>query len=157
MIAVTFSSENVRIQLSVKDGLKKISALVAKKFKLSDSECGVAFVGKTRIRQLNKTYRGKDSPTDVLSFAMSEAIAFPGMHESEKTYLGEIFINIDYVNGISAASEEKRDRINFLFLHGLLHLLGIDHATKKDEQRMRVFEKKFLQGKTFYHNDDKQH
>lgn len=82
-------------------------------------EVSVAFVTRARIRALNRTYRGKDAPTDVLSFPGD----MPG-------FLGDIVIAAD------VARRQGRERghdfgteARILALHGLLHLLGYDHET----------------------------
>jgi probable rRNA maturation factor len=95
-------------------------------------EVSVAFVGDGRMRELNRIHRGKDAPTDVLSFP-----------SGEPEFLGDIVIAI----GV-ARRQALRARHAFgvearvLALHGLLHLLGHDHET--DDGRMRRLEARLL-------------
>ena len=89
----------------------------------------VALVSDTRVRQLNVRYRGKNAPTDVLSFAGGE----PG-------FLGEVVI-ASGVAGRQArhAGHPVQVELRVLALHGLLHLLGYDH--ERDGGRMARVER----------------
>ncbi|WP_456488443.1 rRNA maturation RNase YbeY [Caminibacter pacificus] len=81
------------------------------------------------IQKLNKTYRNKDKPTDVLSFPLEE---MPGMP------LGSIVISIDTAKrGAEEFGHSVEDEIKLLFIHGLLHLLGYDHETDNGEMRQK--------------------
>jgi len=92
-----------------------------------DYDLSVVFVGKTKIQSLNKTYRKMDSPTDILSFPLSEKS-------------GEIYICLDVADKKSLEFERSpRNFLDFLFIHGLVHLLGHDHsdAMEKIEEKFR--------------------
>lgn len=103
------------------------------------SELSVTFVSNNRIQEINREYRGKDYPTDVISFALEEM----GEGEIEVTgsdiprVLGDIIISVK-------KAEEQADEyghsfareIGFLAVHGLLHLLGYDHEVEEDEKVM---------------------
>jgi probable rRNA maturation factor len=94
----------------------------------------VIFVDNEYIHELNKTYRGIDRPTDVISFALEDEqdINYPDFR-----LLGDIYISIPKAR--SQAEEYghsfKRE-ICFLATHGFLHLLGYDHMEKEDEKVM---------------------
>ncbi len=98
----------------------------------------VDFVDDERIHQINREYRHVDRPTDVISFAFDDAVegevAIKGgpVHD-----LGVIVISIP--RALSQAKDyghsEKRE-ITFLFVHGLLHLLGYDHGSVEEEAVM---------------------
>lgn len=98
----------------------------------------VDFVDDERIHQINREYRHVDRPTDVISFAFDDAVegevAIKGgpVHD-----LGVIVISIP--RALSQAKDyghsEKRE-ITFLFVHGLLHLLGYDHGSPEEEAVM---------------------
>lgn len=104
-----------------------------------DPILSVTFVDDTFIHKMNREYRGVDRATDVISFAFLD-----GDEDREKELnkkgpisLGDIYISIDRAK---AQSEEyghplKRE-LSFLFVHGLLHLLGYDHMTEEDEKVM---------------------
>ena len=85
----------------------------------------IAFVSDTRIRQLNRQFRGVDKATDVLSFPADEP---------DELNLGDIAVSVD-----TAAAQAKENGLEFeneiqqLILHGLLHLSGYDHETDNGE------------------------
>lgn len=77
------------------------------------------------IHQLNKEYRQKDRPTDVLSFPMEDDIM-----------LGDIVISLDTAKKQALERDINVDReVAFLFIHGLLHLLGYDHETSAEDKK----------------------
>lgn len=98
-------------------------------------------VGKKKIHTINKQYRNIDRETDVISFAEIDSQDDYG----DESYLGDIFINVDRVKSQAKAycHSEKRE-FCFLFVHGLLHLLGYDHMNEKDEKRMFALQDKII-------------
>jgi len=104
-------------------------------------EISLLLTNDTRIHELNKQYRGKDSATDVLSFPMDDE------PEDGCVMLGDIAISMDTakVQADDAAIDIKRE-VAFLFIHGLLHLLGFDHETSdEDEEEMFDLQEAILQ------------
>ena len=104
------------------------------------SELSVTFVTNESIKELNMAYRGKDSPTDVISFAMEEMgegeTAIAGV-QSLPRMLGDIVISIDKVEKQADEYGHSYMReLGFLTVHGFLHLLGYDHMTPEDEKLM---------------------
>jgi probable rRNA maturation factor len=99
---------------------------------LGDAELSVLITDDERIRTLNREHRGKDRPTDVLSFPMDpDAASAPGR------LLGDVVISLD--TALRQARGRRRDlvaELRFLLAHGLLHLLGYDHATASEKKRM---------------------
>ena len=93
----------------------------------------LAFVGKEEIKKLNKKFRKKNKPTDVLSFSAQGGPA-GGWNLEEKNYLGEIVICPEIVRenakkyGVTIKYETTK-----MFVHGILHLLGYDHEKSKRE------------------------
>lgn len=88
------------------------------------------------IQSLNQIHRGKDTPTDVLSFPLEDA--FVGMP------LGSIVISEEFVKNKSKLyGHTIQDELNLLFIHGLLHLLGFDHECDRGE--MRAKEKELIE------------
>lgn len=100
--------------------------------------------GPITIRRINRDYRNIDKVTDVISFALLD----DGEQEKyeDEIELGDIFINRDRV--LSQAKEYghsvKREFV-FLFVHGLLHLLGYDHMNIEDEKKMFSIQKKIVE------------
>jgi rRNA maturation RNase YbeY len=105
-------------------------------------EVGVVFIEDEYSRELNRRYRGKDTPTDVLAFPLS------GDPETgpEDRHLGEVYINVDRAAAQAAEhGATLSEEIARLLVHGLLHLLGYDHeASAAEKRRMREREEKHL-------------
>jgi len=109
-------------------------------------EVALTFVDNERIQELNRTYRGIDMPTDVLSFAMQDeseeeqAIHFDEEWEGDipgGELLGDIIISVPKAIEQSAEYGHSLLReIGFLFVHGFLHLLGYDHHDEESEKAM---------------------
>lgn len=104
-----------------------------------DSEVSVTFVDNEAIHEINKKYRDKDQPTDVISFAMEElgegevAIIAEGMPR----ILGDIIISTDRTREQAEEYGHTFEReLGFLAVHGFLHLLGYDHMNDEDEKKM---------------------
>lgn len=109
------------------------------------AEISLLYCTDDEIRTLNREYRKKDSPTDVLSFPCGERAA--GV-----LVLGDIVISLPTarrqcarVRARNAAPRARlRDEVRLLFCHGLLHLLGHDHRTKAEESAMIQRQAKYL-------------
>lgn len=85
-----------------------------------------------QLRELNRDYLGVDAPTDVLSFPASESDP-----ETGATYLGDILISIPRAaQQAQAAGHPLEAEVQLLVVHGVLHLLGHDHAGAEDKARM---------------------
>ena len=82
-----------------------------------DGHLAIELVGEERIRELNRDYRGKDEPTDVLSFPVDEAAPSAGPRE-----LGDVVICPEHTADLVEAA-----------VHGVLHLCGYDHETDGGE------------------------
>jgi probable rRNA maturation factor len=111
------------------------------------SEVSITFVSNERIQEINREYRDKDKPTDVISFAMEEL----GEGEMEligadmPRVLGDIIISIP--KAIEQAEEYGHSflrELGFLAVHGFLHLLGYDHMTEQEEKEMFTRQKEIL-------------
>jgi probable rRNA maturation factor len=112
-----------------------------------NSEVSVTFVSNERIHEINREYRDKDAPTDVISFAMEEL----GEGEMELIGTGLPRVLGDIIVSIPKAEEQAKEyghsferELGFLCLHGFLHLLGYDHMEKVDEERMFTRQKEIL-------------
>jgi len=123
--------------------LKKIGTATARVLKATGRiEVGVRFVSLKEMQTLNKTFRGKNRPTDVLSFeARVEEI-----EGSKELYWGDLAICTDYAKeeakrrGLSTREELAR-----LLIHGILHLAGYDHATTEEELEMFAIQERVLE------------
>ena len=97
----------------------------------------VSIIDNEEIHEINKNYRGIDRETDVISFAFLDNDEIGKNNLKKKSAivdLGEIYISLP--KAIEQAKEYQHSlerELDFLFLHGLLHLLGYDHMKKEDE------------------------
>ena len=103
--------------------------------RLIEREISLLLADDETIQELNKSYRNMDKPTDVLSFEI----------ESD-TMLGDIIISVETAKRMAVEYSISLDReIAFLFIHGILHLLGYDHETSaEDEEEMFALQTKLL-------------
>ena len=94
-------------------------------------ELSLTFIGKERMRTLNRTHREKDYTTDVLSFPLDDL--------GPKSEIGEVFINIDKADKKSKDFDRTpKNYLVFLFIHSLFHLKGLDHGDKMEKEEMKV-------------------
>ena len=114
--------------------LRRIRAMI-EALQLQDREVSFVLTDDERIHQLNKVYRGKDRPTDVLAFAMQEG----ELAELAGAVLGDVIVSVPTAR---KQADERGvavlDEVTMLLAHGLLHLLGWDHETPAKDRRMRA-------------------
>ena len=97
-----------------------------------DADLSIVLTDDARLKQLNRDYLGIDSPTDVLSFPASESDP-----ETGSPYLGDILISIPYATRSAAkAGHALESETQLLVVHGVLHLLGHDHANSREKAKM---------------------
>jgi probable rRNA maturation factor len=117
---------------------------------IGDVEISCSFVSDDTIRSLNRTYREKDEPTDVLSFVLEWTDSADGPPitwptEAQSRILGDIVISLESVERNSlefeVPFEEELDRV---IVHGTLHLLGEDHATNDMTEPMLLHQESLL-------------
>ena len=112
-----------------------------------DPLISVTIVDNDYIRGINSTYRHIDRPTDVISFAFLD-----GNPEKDQLFqsgqmvvLGEVYISFEKAKEQASAFGHSLEReLKFLFVHGLLHLLGYDHMTEEDEKVMFRLQEEIL-------------
>jgi len=111
-----------------------------------DCEVSVTLVDDEEIGVLNREYRGIDTPTDVLSFAMLEGEDVVDVNEEGEAILGDIIISAE--RALRQAEEYGHSfarEVAYLALHGTLHLLGYDHMDEEDKKVMRKREEEILE------------
>lgn len=125
------------------DYLKEVIKATLEEEHVSNAVFSVIFVTLEEIHELNKTYRGIDRPTDVISFALEDSNDF---EVEGLRVLGDIYVCIDRMReqAIEYGHSEKRE-LSFLVCHGLLHLLGYDHMEKEEEKIMFGKQDKILE------------
>lgn len=123
------------------EDVHKVLEQVVLKEHLQDAIFNIILVDNNYIHKLNKEYRGIDRPTDVISFALEDEKEMA----SPIRVLGDIYISIDKIKEQSEAYGHSYLReFAFLSVHGLLHLLGYDHMTKEDEEKMFSYQEEIL-------------
>jgi probable rRNA maturation factor len=120
---------------------------------LARAELSILLTDDPEIRALNRDYRGIDSATDVLSFPMEEEIPDDPDWDG---LLGDVVISVETAQR-QAAEQAHRQRLSaegpwglpeellFLLIHGVLHLMGHDHADREEEEVMRRMERRLWQ------------
>jgi probable rRNA maturation factor len=101
------------------------------RLELPDAELSVLLTDDGEIHRLNREHRQKDKPTDVLAFAMDESVPDPA------GILGDVVISLDTAD--RQARSRRRpliEEVRFLLAHGLLHLVGYDHAEPGEKREM---------------------
>lgn len=116
--------------------VEKVLQSAIKKEKLDNVSFNLIIVDNAYIHELNKTYRGIDRETDVITFALEDddSLILPS---DVGRNLGDIYISIDKAK--SQAEEYGHNllrELSFLAVHGFYHLLGYDHMTPEDEKIM---------------------
>jgi len=124
-----------------RDKIKKINKKIFF-FKKKNISFTILLTNSHNMKILNKKFRKKNKPTDVLSFPF---ISKKDLNLSKKknTYLGDIAISYEIIN---FRSKKNNFFIEFdkVWIHGLLHLIGFDHIKNKDFLKMSYLEKKIL-------------
>ena len=118
----------------------KICKAFPKKYKFFKKKVSLTLLlsNNQNIKRLNKNFRKKNKPTDILSFPFKKNIRI-----SQKTYIGDIIISYDFIN------KPKKQKLKLFkakliktFIHGFLHLLSFNHIKNKDYLKMIKEEKK---------------
>ena len=120
--------------------LIKIGESICEKLFLSNVTISLIMTSNEYIKNVNRDYRKKDTPTDVISFAYREEPFPQGDEEIEE--LGDIYISLERALEQSVEYEVTlKEEVKRLLIHGILHLIGYDHETSpKDEETMRAKE-----------------
>ena len=118
-------------EIYLKKKLNKLSKIYP--FKNKSKEFSILLTNNKMMKDLNKKFRKKNNPTDVLSFPFKK----------NKRYLGDIAVSYEIVN---KRSKRKNFKLEFdkMWIHGYLHLVGYDHKKIKDYKKMYNFEKLIL-------------
>ena len=114
-----------------------------KKYQFKDKRIFLTLLlsNNKRIKKLNKQFRNKNKPTDILSFPIQKKIKL-----KKKIYLGDIIISFNFMNKPKNQDMKSfKDKVVKTFIHGFLHLLGFDHIKLKDYKKMIKEEEKIYQ------------
>ena len=113
---------------------QKICNAFPKKYKFSNKKVTFTLLlsNNKNIQKLNKLFRKKNKPTDILSFPLTKKLRI-----SKQTYLGDIIISYNFINKPRSLNTKLfREKVTKIFIHGFLHLLGFDHIKNKDYIKM---------------------
>jgi probable rRNA maturation factor len=136
-VPVYVSSRGLRRRPFANATIRRRAERMLEAIHLEEAELSILLCDDALIHELNRDYRGKDRPTDVLAFAMEEGEGPPEPAPGQgPRVLGDVVISVDTCR----RQAESRalaivDEATFLLAHGLLHLLGYDH---RDEGERRV-------------------
>lgn len=131
------NDSNIKIKSINKSILKRTLIKTMKYLNIERRHIDITFVDNVKIKELNAKYRNIKKSTDVLSFLVDG---------HDEYLLGEIFISLEYakkncaINGNSLSKEVK-----ILSIHAILHLIGYEHATTKEEKDMFELQNKLYQ------------
>lgn len=109
-----------------------------------EHELSILLTDDAFIQTLNETHRGKNRPTDVLSFPQNEDEGAPTA--LDHGLLGDVVISLDTAERQARGRKHSlMDEVTFLLAHGILHLLGYDHETDEDEAKMDAMTQRLVQ------------
>ncbi|MFD0768048.1 rRNA maturation RNase YbeY [Bacillus sp. CGMCC 1.60114] len=147
-LIIDFFDETEEVREEYVDMIQQLVEKAAETESVEDgAELSITFVNNERIQEINREYRDKDQPTDVISFAMEDI----GEGEMEivgvemPRMLGDIIISIPRAKEQAEEYGHSFEReLGFLAVHGFLHLLGYDHMTEEEEKVMFGKQKEIL-------------
>ncbi len=123
------------------DAERLLAHLATKQDNAVETELSIVLCDDAFIHELNRTWRGVDAPTDVLSFPMGEG-EDAGIHAE---VLGDVVISMETASAQAAEHGHSSDtEVRVLLVHGFLHLLGYDHIDPVDATEMREAEGRML-------------
>lgn len=125
----------------IEKSAQDISSAVLRYLELLDAELSIVLCDDATIHPLNRDYRGKDKPTDVLSFAQREGeFAF-----LEDNLLGDVIISMETTRRqADERGHSVETELRVLLVHGILHLLGYDHIEDDEAEIMEAKEREIL-------------
>ena len=137
MISVSIQNRQKLLTVDVGRVRRSLKRLL-KELDCKDIEINILFVDDDQIRQMNKRYLQRDSPTNVISFAMTEGV-FGGVNPE---ILGDIILSVETAARDALTGHlDFMDEVEFLLIHGLLHLIGYNHenagADEAEEMKNR--------------------
>ena len=112
-----------------------------------NSEVSIVLTDAEEVHRLNRDYRGIDAPTDVLSFAQQESLEDSAEigDTHDDGLLGDIILAVDVVHAQAPEfGNTCQEEMRFMFVHGLLHLLGYDHIEEDEALIMESLEDEIL-------------
>ena len=146
-VIIDNKQKNVKIPTGLRMLIRRCCNAVLRMEKFEGpAEISVTFVNNEQSHELNRQYRGKDMPTDVLSFPMGENGVYDVNHDTGAKILGDIVISMEKAVEQAKRYDHSLEReVGYLTAHSMLHLLGYDHETSGlDRVRMREKEEQIM-------------
>ena len=143
MISIDVVSENNLWSKKIKNKdvfFNTLVKLFPKKYRFIGKKINLSILlsDNKNIKKLNKRFRNKNKPTDVLSFPFEKKLNL-----KKNTYLGDIVISYEFMNKPKSLSNlDFKNKVTKIFIHGYLHLLGHNHIKLKDFKKMNQEEEK---------------
>lgn len=143
-IDINFDAEaHEDLRILIGDGVRLAVSAVARRYRIRSAEVAVLVTDDAGIREINRTQRGIDSATDVLSFPQYESLR--DVKSADFLHLGDIVLSLE--TAMRQADEyghSPRREVCYLATHSMLHLLGYDHMNEHDKFLMRAAEKSIM-------------
>ena len=140
MITVDISYESSSYEeVAPREFIEAIIQKTCSLLHVDNCELSCSFIGDETMSELNQQYRGKDEPTDILSFVQKDGDEFPIFSENidQSKPLGDMLISLQTMKrNCSEFSVSEGEELTRLMIHGVLHLLGWDHATNEGDEPM---------------------
>lgn len=138
---IDLSVEQVELKEELQQKLIEQAKIVLSEMDLEEAELSVVICDDAFIHPLNRDYRAKDRPTDVLSFSQREGdFAF-----MDDLLLGDVIISLETtIRQAEERGHSTERELTILLVHGILHLLGYDHIEDDEAEVMEAKEKDIL-------------
>ncbi|MDY6826039.1 MAG: rRNA maturation RNase YbeY [Bacillota bacterium] len=144
-VTINFLKGNEGLSRKVTEKLLRVVNDLLAEHNLKGGETAVVIAGDSYLHDLNRRFRDRDAPTDVLSFSYFDAEENLDQGHEEDFAFGDIYISIDRAREqAEKAGHSLEKEILLLAIHGMLHLLGFDHEEEGDTARMRKKEQELL-------------
>lgn len=104
-----------------------------------ESDLSLVILSPEEIKKINRFFKKKNKPTDVLSFPLKDDFL-----KKNPPFIGEIFICPEFIRQSSASKMDYQKELALAFIHGILHLLGYDHKKRSQCLKMRTKESFYL-------------
>lgn len=138
-IEFTFEGEDLDLETIGSYDLENWFRAIGDEIKSSQGTVSLKFLGTQEMHSMNKKFRSKDCPTNVLAFPID------GKHGLETNCLGDIAIcHAVVLKEAKEQNKEISDHMAHIFIHGVLHLLGYDHHQEDQAETMENLERKIL-------------
>ncbi|OHC80537.1 MAG: rRNA maturation RNase YbeY [Rhodospirillales bacterium RIFCSPLOWO2_12_FULL_67_15] len=131
-------------RLAERAALAAFAAARPKRLSRAGAEAAVVLADDAQVRALNRDYRGQDKPTNVLAFAARDGRVTPRA-VAQPMALGDVVVALETASAEARAEDKPlADHLRHLVVHGMLHLLGLDHLSARAARRMERLEAKVL-------------